>query len=118
MPSREQGSPSPSSRPPPSVGEATPPPASLAAAYIRSYADRVEGTAFAGPAVVAAGLLGALQLERALRELRYELVHRPFSARLPLRGILGLLADVQQVSRSKRKGGSDGLAAWRASRFI
>ncbi len=62
-----------------------------------AYLDGYRAQAAAGPLAGRAGpeataLLHALLLERALREVRHELTWRPAWARVPLRGILGLLS--------------------------
>ncbi len=64
-----------------------------AAAHLRGYEERADGEPFASPGHAGAGVvLRALLLERALGELGHEPTHRPAWVRVPLRGILGLLA--------------------------
>jgi maltose alpha-D-glucosyltransferase/alpha-amylase len=52
----------------------------------------VRGSALYGDWPAARGLLGLFVLEKALYELGYELNNRPDWVRIPLRGLLALLA--------------------------
>jgi maltose alpha-D-glucosyltransferase/alpha-amylase len=64
-----------------------------AAAFLAAYLERARGAAFlpADPTETRT-LVDAFLLEKALYELAYELGNRPTWARIPLRGILALLA--------------------------
>jgi maltose alpha-D-glucosyltransferase/alpha-amylase len=64
----------------------------VAQAFLDSYAERVRGSALYGDWPAARGLLGLFVLEKALYELGYELNNRPDWVRIPLRGLLALLA--------------------------
>jgi maltose alpha-D-glucosyltransferase/alpha-amylase len=64
------------------------------AAFLRGYLQRAEGALFLpGEPSQRDGLLRYFMLEKALYELNYELNNRPDWVRIPLRGIVDLLAE-------------------------
>jgi len=61
-------------------------------AFLRAYLQRTGTSAFVPPVADLALLLRAYLLDRCVFELEYELIHRPSWVRIPLKGILQLLA--------------------------
>ncbi|UUX95101.1 maltose alpha-D-glucosyltransferase [Aquabacterium sp. J223] len=63
------------------------------AAFLDGYGRAVSGHGLVDDLQPGQGLLGLLELDKALYELRYELNNRPDWVGIPLRGLLGLLGE-------------------------
>jgi maltose alpha-D-glucosyltransferase / alpha-amylase len=75
----------------------------IGAAFLRAYLDRARPFAFVSPQPAARRLaLDALLLQKAVYEVNYELNNRPDWVRIPLRGILNLVASNNVLSSRSR----------------
>ncbi len=62
------------------------------AAFLAAYRETVAGAATAPDDALGAALLDLFLLQKAIYEIDYELGNRPAWVRIPLRGVLALLA--------------------------